>query len=290
MTPKTILITGCGPGGIGSALAAEFHMRGHRVIATGLSEKLLAHLRDRGMETAVLDVTSTASIEQAASHVSQLTGGTLDILINNAGLLHIMPFADTSVEDARRLFDVNVLGVIAVTQAFIPLLLAAATSAGKNSERGGPLVANICSINSEVRPPYFSIYNATKAAVEVLSGTIRPELAPLGIRVVVVKTGAIRSEFFNNTPRLKLPEDSLYRPAREFIEGRKVLEQAPYMETEAYARKVVDALLRPSVRPVVWQGALATFGWILSWFGWEGMLDGLYIRLNELDKCAVHSV
>ncbi|OTA66028.1 short-chain dehydrogenase/reductase [Hypoxylon sp. EC38] len=275
MAPKTVLITGCGPGGIGSALATEFHMRGHRVIATGLSEALLAHLRDRGMETVILDVTSAASIEQAVSHVSKLTGGTLDILINNAGLLHIMPFADTSVEDARRLFDVNVLGVIAVTRAFLPLLLnaaTAATAARENGGAGGPLVANICSINSEVRPPYFSIYNATKAAVEVLSGTIRPELAPLGIRVVVVKTGAIKSEFFNNTPLMKLPEDSLYRPAREFIERRKVLENTPYMETEVYAKKVVDTLLRPSVKPVIWQGALTTFGWILSWFGWEGML------------------
>ncbi|KAI0836904.1 putative short-chain dehydrogenase/reductase [Hypoxylon sp. FL0890] len=290
MPPKTVLITGCGPGGIGSALAIEFHMRGHRVIATGLSEELLAHLRDRGMETVVLDVTLTASIEQAVSNVSKLTGGTLDILINNAGLLHIMPFADTFVEDARRLFDVNVLGVIAVARAFIPLLLAAATAARKNGDRGGgPLVANICSINSEIRPPYFSIYNATKAAVEVLSGTIRLELAPLGIRVVIVKTGAIRSEFFNNTPLMKLPEDSLYRPAREFIEGRTMLKQTPYMEPEAYAKKVVDALLKPSVKPVIWQGALTTFGWILSWFGWEGMLDGLYIRHNKLDKCAIHS-
>ncbi|KAI0114594.1 putative short-chain dehydrogenase/reductase [Hypoxylon sp. NC0597] len=287
MALKTVLITGCGPGGIGSALATEFHMRGHRVIATGLSEALLEHLRDRGMETVVLDVTSATSIEQTASHVSKLTGGTLDILINNAGLLHIMPFADTSVEDARRLFDVNVLGVIAVTRVFLPLLLNAATAA-KNNGDGGPLVANICSINSEVKPPYFSIYNATKAAVEVLSGTIRPELAPLGIRVVVVKTGAVRSEFFHNTPLMKLPDDSLYGPAREFIEGRKVLEKTPYMETKAYAKKVVDTLLRPSVKPVIWQGALTTFGWILSWFGWEGMLDGLYIRFNELDKCALH--
>ncbi|KAI1412780.1 putative short-chain dehydrogenase/reductase [Hypoxylon sp. FL1857] len=289
MAPKTVLITGCGPGGIGFALAIEFHMRGQRVIATGLSEALLAHLQDRGIETVVLDVTSTASIERAVSQVSKLTGGTLDILINNAGLLHIMPFADTSMEDARRLFDVNVLGVIAVTRAFLPLLLAAATTAKKNGDKGGPLVANICSINSEIRPPYFSIYNATKAAVEVLSGTIRPELAPLGIRVVVVKTGAIKSEFFNNTPLTKLPEDSLYRPAREFIEGRKVLEKAPYVDPEAYAKKVVDSLLRPSVKPVIWQGALTTFGWILSWFGWEGMLDGLYIRFNDLDKCTIHT-
>ncbi|KAI1397738.1 putative short-chain dehydrogenase/reductase [Hypoxylon fuscum] len=286
--PKTVLITGCGPGGIGSALATEFYMRGHRVIASGLSDQLLAHLQDRGIETTVLDVTSQPSIEQAVAHVTKLTGGTLDILINNAGVLHVMPFADTSVDAARRLFDINVLGVFAVTRAFLPLLLA---SAKKNRANGGgdALVANIGSVNSEIRPPFFGIYNASKAAVEVLGASIRPELAPLGVRVVTVKTGSIKSELFSNAPATRLPEDSLYQPVREFVEGRKMLEKAPYTEPEAYAKKVVDELLRPSVKHVIWQGGLTTFAWILSWFGWEGMMDGIYIRENKLDKCVIHN-
>lgn len=271
MPPKTVLITGCGPGGIGSALATEFHLRGHRVIASGLSEALLAHLRDRDIETVVLDVTSQDPIESAATHVSKLTGGTLDILINNAGVLHVMPFADTDVAAARKLFDVNVMGVFAVTKAFLPLLLAGA-AASRKSGAGDALVANICSVNSEIRPPFFGIYNASKAAVEVLGASIRPELAPLGIRVVTVKTGSIKSELFSNAPATKLPDDSLYRPVKEFIEGRRMLEKAPYTEPAAYAKKVVDELLRPSVKYVIWQGGLTTFAWILSWFGWEGMM------------------
>ncbi|KAI0377209.1 putative short-chain dehydrogenase/reductase [Hypomontagnella monticulosa] len=288
MSPKTVLITGCGPGGIGSALATEFHLRGHRVIASGLSEALLAHLQDRGIETVVLDVTSQDSIESATAHVSKLTGGTLDILINNAGVLHVMPFADTDVAVVRKLFDVNVMGVFAVTKAFLPLLLAGAT-ASRKAGAGDALVVNICSVNSEIRPPFFGIYNASKAAVEVLGASIRPELAPLGIRVVTVKTGSIKSELFSNAPTTKLPEDSLYRPVKEFIESRKMLDRAPYTEPEVYAKKVVDELLRPSVKSVVWQGGLTTFAWILSWFGWEGMMDGIYIRENKLDKCAIRS-
>ncbi|OTA98276.1 hypothetical protein M426DRAFT_17566 [Hypoxylon sp. CI-4A] len=285
---KTVLITGCGPGGIGSALAVEFHMRGHRVFATGLSESLLAHLRDRDIETVILDVTSQSSIEQAASHVSKLTGGTLDILINNAGILLAMPFADTDVEAARKILDVNVLGVFAVTRAFLPLLLAASTAAKKNGSRGGDvLVVNIGSVNANIRPPFFGIYNASKAAVEVLGATIRTELAPLGIRVVTVKTGSISSQLFNNAPPTKLPEDSLYRPAKVFIEGRKMLDMAPYTEPEVYAKKVVDELLRSSVKHVIWQGSLTTFAWILSWFGWEGMMDSIYIRLCKLNECTI---
>ncbi|XXH01279.1 hypothetical protein Hte_007633 [Hypoxylon texense] len=301
MPRKTVLITGCGPGGIGSALAIEFHGRGHRVFATDASPSRLAHLRGRGVETLALDVASQPSVEAAAARVSERTGGALDILVNNAGVLHAMPFADTDVDAARRLFDVNVLGVVAVTKAFLPLLLLAAkkkkdggsssssSSSGSTSNSSSAIVANVCSVNSEIRPPFFGIYNASKAAVEVLSASIRPELAPFGVRVVTIKTGSINTELFRNAPPTKLPEDSLYRPVKEFIEGRKMLEKASYMEPEVYAKKVVDELLRPSVKHVIWQGGLTTFAWILSWFGWEGMMDGIYIRENKLDKCTIRT-
>ncbi|KAL7619798.1 hypothetical protein AAE478_010341 [Parahypoxylon ruwenzoriense] len=287
MSPKTVLITGCGPGGIGSALATGFYMRGHRVIATGLSDTQLAHLQQGcdGLETLVLDVTRQESIERAAAHVSELTGGKLDILINNAGVLHAMPFADTDVDAARRVLDVNVLGVFAVTRAFLPLLLAAKREGGR-AATGDALVANIGSVNAELHPPFFGIYNASKAAVEVLGATIRTELAPLGIRVVTVKTGCVGSRLFVNAPPTKLPEDSLYRPVKDFIEGRKMLDKAPFMKPEVYAEKVIGELLKPSVKPVIWQGGLATLAWILSWFGWEGMTDSIYIRENMLHKCA----
>ncbi|KAI2616804.1 putative short-chain dehydrogenase/reductase [Hypoxylon sp. NC1633] len=285
MPLKTVLITGCGPGGIGSALAIEFHMRGHRVFATDISDAQLTHMKERGIETMVLDVTSQASIEQGAAHVSKMTGGALDVLINNAGVLCAMPFADTDVEAARRLFDINVLGVFAVTKAFLPLLLAAATRNGGGG--GDALVANVGSVNSEIRPPFFGIYNASKAAIEVLGASIRTELAPLGIRVVTIKTGSINTRLFRNAPPTKLPDDSLYAPAREFIEQRKMLDKAPYMEPEVYAKKVVDELLRPHVKHVIWQGGLATFAWVLSWFGWEGMMDWIYIKENKLDQCAI---
>ncbi|KAK7966414.1 short-chain dehydrogenase/reductase [Apiospora aurea] len=262
MSPKTVLITGCGPHGIGAALASEFHSRGHRVIASGLSESLLAPLRGLGLETVVMDVTCDAAIREAASHVSELTGGKLDILINNAGLLHIMPFADTDPADARRLFDVNVLGAIAVTHAFLPLLIASSSP-----ERGGnSVVANLGSINTILHPPFVSVYNAAKAAVEVLSSSLRAELAPLGVRVVLLKTGCVRTDLFTNAAPLPLPADSWYGSLREFLEKRE-LAKVPldYMAPEVYARGVVTELLRPSVKAVVWRGAM-TFGvWVLSW-------------------------
>ncbi|RYP40019.1 hypothetical protein DL767_001953 [Monosporascus sp. MG133] len=265
---KNVLITGCGPNGIGGALAREFQLRGHRVFASGLSEPLLAGFRDDlGMETVVMDVTSQASVEGAVARVGAATGGRLHVLVNAAGVLHISPFADTDIDDARHVFDVNVLGVWAVTRAFLPLLLAAAADGD-----GDAVVANLASINSVLRPPFLAAYNASKAAVEVLGATLRTELAPLGVRVVTLKTGGVRTDLFNNVPPVKLPQGSLYAPLREFIEERKMLEAGSYMDADKYARNVVSELLRPSVKQVVWQGGMTTIAWILSWFGWDSLL------------------
>ncbi|KAI0532009.1 short-chain dehydrogenase/reductase [Xylaria digitata] len=281
--PRTVLITGCGPSGIGTALATEFHLRGHRVFASGLSESLLTHFKDIGIEILVLDVTSKHSIEAAVTRIASATGGKLEILINNAGVMHIMPFADTDVEVARKLFDVNVLGVFAVTKAFLPLLLAAADTHRAQDERIRPLVVNIGSVNEVFRPTFFSIYNASKAAVEALGGTIRTELAPLGVQVVTIKTGSVRTSLFDNAAPTRLPEDSLYQPAKAWIEGRKMLSTGRFISAEDYAKKVVTELLQPSVKRIIWAGGLSTVAWLLSWIGWEGILDGVYIKQNQLD-------
>ncbi|KAI0401421.1 short-chain dehydrogenase/reductase [Xylaria palmicola] len=279
MPLKTVLITGCGSAGIGTALATEFHMRGHRVFATGLSNAQLTNLAALGLETFEMDVTSRSSIESGVAHVRQATGGKLDILINNAGVLQILPFADTDVEEARRIFEVNVLGVFAVTKGFLPLLMAAAKQGA-----GDAVVANIGSVNSVLRPPFLGPYNASKAAVECLGATLRTELAPFGVRVVTVKTGCVRSDLFNNAPPTRLPAGSWYEPVREFIEERKMLEGQRFTAPEIYAKKVVDQLLRPRLKHVIWEGGLATMAWILSWLGWEGMLDSFMIKGHHLER------
>jgi len=267
MTLKSVLITGCGSAGIGTALATEFHMRGYRVFATGISGLQLAGLGAMGIEFFEMDVTSKSSIEKAVARVAKATGGKLDMLINNAGVMHILPFADTEVEEARRVFEVNFLGVFAVTKAFLPLLIEAAKQGN-----GDSVVASLGSINAVLRPPFLGSYNASKAALECWAGSIRTELAPLGVRVVTIKTGSVKSDLFTNAPPTKLPEGSMYLPAREFIEGRKMLEGEHYIEAGLYAKNVVNELLRPRVKHVIWQGGLTTIAWILSWFGWEGIM------------------
>ncbi|KAH8903719.1 short-chain dehydrogenase/reductase [Coniochaeta sp. PMI_546] len=272
MPVKTVLITGCGSSGIGSTLAQDFHVRGHRVFATGRSaseiDPALARL---GIQTLVLDVTSDESITDAVEVITAATGSRLDILINNAGLLHIMPFADTPVSDVRRIMEVNVIGVWAVTRAFLPLLL----------ESKG-LVANLGSINQVFCPPFLAAYNASKAAIEAMGRTLRRELAPFGVRVVTLKTGSVHSRLFDNATSTVLPEHSLYAPFRGWIEGRGFSASARFMDVEDYANSVVTDLLKNNVRPVIWQGGLVWIAWFLSWFGWETIMDQAIIKGNNL--------
>jgi NAD(P)-dependent dehydrogenase (short-subunit alcohol dehydrogenase family) len=264
MPPKTVLITGCGPNGIGSSLAKEFHKQGHHVFPTGRSaDELDPALSRLGMQTFLLDVTSDDSINETVSAVSAATGGGLDILINNAGVLQVMPFADTPVADVRRVMDVNVVGVWAVTHAFLPLLL----------ESKG-LVANLCSINQVFCPPFLAAYNASKAAIEAMGRTIRRELAPFGVRVVTLKTGSVRSGLFENATPTILPQQSLYAPVRNWIENRGFTQSARFMDVEDYSKAVVSELLKDNVRAVIWIGGLVWIAWFLSWFGWETILVG----------------
>lgn len=148
---RSVLITGCSEGGIGSALAQEYHRRGLRVFATVRTLAKAKHLQDAGLEVLPLDVADPSTIRGAVEAVSRLTGGTLDILVNNAGGGYQMPILDADLDEARRLFDVNVWGLLAVTQAFAPLLVASASKGGK------PRVVNIGSVAGRQPAPWQGI-------------------------------------------------------------------------------------------------------------------------------------
>jgi 1-acylglycerone phosphate reductase len=86
MSRKSVLITGCSKGGIGHSLALEWHSRGYRVFATARRLEVMSDLQEVGIECLKMDVTDTTSLKKIKEEVEQKTGGTLDVLINNAGL------------------------------------------------------------------------------------------------------------------------------------------------------------------------------------------------------------
>jgi 1-acylglycerone phosphate reductase len=141
ITRKTCLITGCSEGGAGAGLAKVFHGHGYHVFVTARTTSKVPQAFHTASNATVLalDVASTESINAAVTTVRNLTGGKLDILINNAGRGLNMPALDVSIEEAKRLFDANFFGVLQTIQAFQHMLVNARGVVVNNTSMGGYL-------------------------------------------------------------------------------------------------------------------------------------------------------
>lgn len=125
--PKSVLITGCSNGGIGHALALEFHARGLVVFASTRNPakmSALSSLQLPNMHFVTLDVTDAVSVAAAVKTVTAKTSGKLDYLVNNSGRGYTMPGLDVDVEEAKKMFDVNFWGVVRMVGAFAAALAA----------------------------------------------------------------------------------------------------------------------------------------------------------------------
>ena len=169
---RTALVTGTSSG-IGRACATRLARSGWRVLA-GVRE---AGAAPEGTEEVLLDVTDPAQIAAAAEGVGELHG-----LVNNAGIAIAMPLEFVPPDELRRQLDVNVIGQVAVTQAFLPALRAA---------RGR--VVFIGSIAGRSALPFLGPYAASKHALEALADSMRVELRPWGIHVTLLEPGTIRT-------------------------------------------------------------------------------------------------
>ena len=271
-TKRTVLITGCSDGGLGAALAIAFHNSGLHVYATARNTAKMAQLSKRGIQTLTLDVTSDTSI---AACVAQIPS--LDILVNNAGGGYSMPIADLTISEAKKVFDLNVWSCLAVTQAFLPVLL-----------KSKGMIVNHTSVGSVCSIPFQAAYNASKAAMATFSETQRLELAPFDITVVDIKTGGAESNFLENkhseTKRAILPEGSIYEPARAAVE--QVLRGEEFKQrmqpAEQWAKDVAKDLLRKKPPPVVWRGEGAGTVRLLTFLP-HGTLDGTMKKMTKLD-------
>lgn len=269
---QTILITGCSDGGLGSALAIAFHEAGWRVFASARNTQKLKETEDVGIESIQLDVLSQESIATAKAQITKLTGGSLNALLNNAGAGYSMPFLDMDVQKVRDVFELNVFSNITMIQAFTPLLLEAAPDA---------LLINNTSIASIFGMPIQSAYNASKAATAMFTTCLRLELEAMGIKVVDLRTGAIKTNFManmnsNNTPSNILPKNSYYSIAREafetFILGKWVDEGAS--DRHVWARQIVKGVSKKSPSHLLWKGAHAVQVWMGSFLP-PSLFDGI---------------
>ena len=191
MKPPTVVITGASTG-IGEACALELDRRGFRVFAGVRSPTAAAKLRAKAssrLTPVTIDVTDAASIAAAANTVAAAVGDAgLAGLVNNAGIVVPGPLEAVPIDALRRQLEVNVIGHVAVTQAFLPLLRKA---------RGR--VVNMSSISGGLSVPFLGPYAASKWALEAINDALRQELQGFGIRVSSVAPGAISTPIWEKS-------------------------------------------------------------------------------------------
>ena len=228
------------------------------------------------MQTMLLDVCDMQSIRSCVSSIQRL-----DILVNNAGGLYAMPLSDTDIAAARKLFDLNVWAQLAITQELLPLLI-----------KSKGIIVNQTSISSVTNVPWNGIYNSSKAAMAMISDTMRLELEPFGVRVVELKTGAVKSGFYQNqnfdqsaASMTVLPEGSLYYKARAAVEksmkGDSV--QAEAISAQTWAKQVAEEVMNNSPAARVWKGKNAFAVWFARRFMPIDFLDGNMRKMGQLD-------
>jgi NAD(P)-dependent dehydrogenase (short-subunit alcohol dehydrogenase family) len=193
--PPVILVTGSSSG-VGRALARRFAERGWRVFATmrtpdgekGGALRDEAAARGWRLTTPALDVTRDDSVRTAVEAALGETGGRIDVLVNNAGYYAFGSLEETTPDELRAQLETNVVGVQRVTRAVLPAMRA---------RRDGTVVT-LGSISGRVAVPMSGPYNASKWAIEGMIETLRLELVPFGVRVVLIEPGPYESELHAN--------------------------------------------------------------------------------------------
>ncbi len=212
---RTLFITGVSSG-FGQALAKEALAQGHRVIGTVRSESARATFEALLPERAhavLLDVTQFDAIDAVVAEV-EAEHGPVDVLVNNAGYGHEGVFEESSLEQMRQQFDVNVFGAVAVTKAFVPYF---------RQRRAGHIL-NITSMGGYITMPGIAYYCGSKFALKGISDALSQELAPFNIFVTAVAPGSFRTDWagrsMQRTPRSISDYDASFNPVRQAREEK----------------------------------------------------------------------
>ncbi|MEA2704214.1 MAG: hypothetical protein QOD63_2159 [Actinomycetota bacterium] len=177
------VVTGASSG-IGRATALELRRRGFTVYAAARRADRMSDLASEGISTAAMDVTDDASVTAGVERILA-EAGRIDVLVNNAGYGSYGALEDVPLSEGRYQFEVNVFGLARLVQLVLPQM----------RERGRGRIINVSSMGGKIYEPLGAWYHATKFAVEGLSDSLRLELKPFGIDVVIVEPGSIRTEW-----------------------------------------------------------------------------------------------
>ncbi|CAI7602979.1 unnamed protein product [Penicillium crustosum] len=284
-TRRSVLITGCSPGGIGNSLAREFNRNGLRVLATARDAATISDLADLGIETLSLTVDDPENVKLCFAEVEKRLGDKgLDYLVNNAGRNYTVPAMEVELAEVRQTFETNLFAVITMCQTFLPLLIKAKGT-----------IVQIGSVAGIIPYVFGSVYNASKAALHSFSDTLRVELAPFGVHVTTIVTGGVQSRIARTDRSLQ--PGSLYSPIESEYLTRVKHSQHNAMPNDAYARNVVSQVLYGSApwrwlwpwarggKNWIWEGRASWLIWMLSGgWAWSGLFGRVMTKMFKLWK------
>jgi NAD(P)-dependent dehydrogenase (short-subunit alcohol dehydrogenase family) len=242
---RGVVVTGAA-GGIGFATSRLLVERGFRVFGTLLPSEDPAQLQAAGVTPVCLEVTDAASVREASARIlDQLDGAPLAGLVNNAGIADGGPLELIDVAAVRQVFEVNVLGLIAITQPFLPKL----------RESKGRII-NMSSVSGRLAVPFLAPYCASKFAVEAISDSLRRELYPFGVHVIVIQPAVVRTGIWDRAAAQDVERyrGTVYEPVIATAQRRIRKGQQKGLDPSIVAGAIVDALTvaEPATRiPVV---------------------------------------
>ncbi len=284
--PLDAVITGASTG-IGRSAVKVLVGHGWRVFAGVRKVADAESLRQEfgeAVEPLLFDVTDVAAVRRAADETRVKLGGhTLKGLVNNAGLAIGGPLAHQPIDHIRRVFEVNALGAVTVSQAFIPLLGADSSLAG-----GPGRIVNISSVAGRIAPPFLGDYAMSKHALEAFSDSLRRELMIYGIDVVVIGPGAIATPIWD---KAEASDDSAYAdtdygPALKRFKAAFVKRGRQGLPVERLGETIHLALTaaRPKARYVVLSNRFVN--WTLPMLLPKRVLDRVIARAVGLTRRA----
>ena len=283
-----VLVTGASTG-IGRATALELDRAGFQVFAGVRKKKDAESLEKEGSENltpVTLDVAKDASIARAKAQIQRKVGAKgLAGLVNNAGIGHGGPVEHMDMAGFKRVVDVNLTAQVAMSKAFIPLL--------RKGERPGRIVF-ITSIGGRVAYPFMSPYHAAKFGLEGVADSLRRELRPWGIKVIVIEPGSIDTEIWRKAGesqedlRRDLPRGAgkLYGESLDAF-GKRLEDSARRgIPPQRVARVIRKALTRPFPDTRYRVGMDARIVFVTSRILGDRLFDRLVARIMGQQKKA----
>ncbi|OMP01751.1 Short-chain dehydrogenase/reductase SDR [Corchorus olitorius] len=235
---KVVLVTGCAKGGIGYEYCKAFAEQNCHVIASDIPQRMndMLDFDSDQIEAIELDVSSDESVATAVNNVISKYGH-IDVLLNNAGIGSTGPLAELSLDTIKKAWEINTLGQLRMVQQVVPHMAA---------RRIGSIV-NIGSVVGRVPTPWAGSYCSSKAAVHAMTETLRVELRPFNINVVLVVPGSVRSNFGNSSmEKLGNHDWKLYKEFKDAIAERARASQgSKATDATIFARHVVQKVLSP---------------------------------------------